>query len=242
MNQDTVTRLKKRATKLFEKQHHGGHSTHAEQKVSAAIQLGKVTPFVIKKKKSYLSVLESQMKKLAPDFRLPAVYINPVTIDNVIEFKKERMLKWKQIALIEASNGASVTEIIGVLGISKVRHAEMLKDVDQEYARFIAECKEHSKRWWYRTGRLGLMLKGFNTPLYQFQMKNRYKWADKVEIDPGNGDISNIQDEIKKIAKGEVEEALGKSSKVESMTPGVKIITNSQDEHVDDIADSEEAI
>lgn len=52
-----------------------------------------------------------------------------------------------------------------------------------------------SRAWWYTAGRTNLNNKGFNTPLWGFNMKNRFGWADKVEQTTSELDDSNLSED-----------------------------------------------
>lgn len=135
------------------------------------------------------------------DFYFEPAIINSTRIHNEEELAHSDLEKWKQIALQEAANGASLFEIKAILGISGCLYRRLMAG-NKEFRDFIITCKKYARCWWYKTGREGLNLKGFNSQLFAFQMKNKYGWSDKVEIDPGDKSVSLIQQQIAALASG----------------------------------------
>lgn len=88
-------------------------------------------------------------------------------------------LNWDQVK--EAyGEGASDVEIARLLNLSETEFYEY-ENEHPEFARFLAKGRTLSKAWWYEKHRTNLGNKEFNTSLYNFAMKNRFGWADKVE-------------------------------------------------------------
>jgi len=80
------------------------------------------------------------------------------------------------------SNGESVTEVCAYLDIMKDTFFEWVKqypDFSDSYKRGL----ELSEAWWTRLGRMGSIGKVKIQPAtWIFNMKNRHKWTDKIEV------------------------------------------------------------
>lgn len=87
--------------------------------------------------------------------------------------------KW-QVLLDMYSEGASDPEIAKELDITIARFHQLC-DENEAFAKFAEKGRTLSMAWWYKQGRVGLFMDKFNTALYNFNMKNRHGWADKVE-------------------------------------------------------------
>lgn len=103
------------------------------------------------------------------------------------DYKKEMLPKI--IKLMQ--EGGSKTEVCAMLDISR----ETLRDwTDKDSTRFKKELSdtikrgvELSKAWWIKNGRTNLTNKDFNYTGWYMNMKNRFKWADKRELDVTTG-------------------------------------------------------
>jgi hypothetical protein len=52
------------------------------------------------------------------------------------------------------------------------------------------------RRWWETQGKIGMHMKVFNSTVWIFNMKNRFKWTDKHEISgPDGGPIAVKKDD-----------------------------------------------
>lgn len=94
--------------------------------------------------------------------------------------------------------GASDVEIARLMGIT-ISKFYTFYEQNPAFTDFIDAGRTLAQAWWYEQSRKGLWHKGFNTPLYNFVMKNRYGWADKIESadttdkDPINADALKAQ-------------------------------------------------
>lgn len=107
-------------------------------------------------------------------------------------------------ALLEAyENGASDVEVAKLLKITKKQFYTFV-DENPDFASFVERGRTLQEAWWYEIGRKSLFEGKFNVSLYNFCMKNKFGWADKVETtDPmANKDLN--MDEL----KGELRDAL----------------------------------
>lgn len=89
---------------------------------------------------------------------------------------------WDLTILSEMTNGASLVEIAALLEISRETLYQLCKR-DQEFADTIKRGEQLSEAWWTREGRINLENKFFSATLWYMNMKNRFGWKDKSEID-----------------------------------------------------------
>lgn len=98
---------------------------------------------------------------------------------------------WKQL-IAEYEEGASDIEIAKLLKITINRFYELIEE-SPAFAEFVERGRTVSRAWWEAAGRRNLWNKEFNTSLWNFNMKNRYGWADKVDTnDMTNKDPVNL--------------------------------------------------
>lgn len=93
----------------------------------------------------------------------------------------ETETEWKKDLLSLYGEGGSDVEAAKVLGITYARFQQMYLE-HPAFAEIIDNCRTLAHAWWVSQGRRNLWNKDFNTPLWTFNMKNLYLWADKSEI------------------------------------------------------------
>ena len=93
-------------------------------------------------------------------------------------------------------NGAGDVEIARELKIPVREFYKMEKELPT-FARFVELGRTMSQAWWYSKGRTNIANKDFNTSLYNFNMKNRFGWADKVETTDKSSDETLNADQLK---------------------------------------------
>ncbi len=96
------------------------------------------------------------------------------------KYNPDNLPDMSQIINVLMSQGACKLEVAVALGICK----DTLNEWCKEYPAFSAAIKrgvELSEVWWRRKGRENVDSKEFNSTLWYMNMKNRFKWADKVE-------------------------------------------------------------
>lgn len=99
----------------------------------------------------------------------------------------------------EYARGASDVEIARLLGITITKFYQVYEQ-NKAFADFVDAGRTLAQAWWYHAGRSNLMTKGFNVSLYNFIMKNRFGWADKVEAadttDKDNLDLNDLKTKV----------------------------------------------
>ena len=104
---------------------------------------------------------------------------------------------WQQLLSLYGEGAADV-EIARALGITIERFYQLSEESDA-FKNFAEKGRTLSQAWWYEQGRTGLFREKFNGALWNFNMKNRYGWADKVDTndttdkDPVNLDQAKAQ-------------------------------------------------
>lgn len=105
--------------------------------------------------------------------------------------------KWYDTTLALYSVGASDVEIRAELSIAQSTWERMLKE-EEEFSITIKKGRQLSNAWWERQGRTNLKETKFSATLWYMNMKNRFHWADKQEIQHG------VDDKLARIiAKGD---------------------------------------
>lgn len=92
-------------------------------------------------------------------------------------------------------------------GYSDAEVAAELKITIKEFNKQLAENPGFNKlvqfgrtlstAFWEGLARKNIVNKQFNTPLYNFYMKNKYGWADKIETSNVNDNSNYTMDELK---------------------------------------------
>jgi hypothetical protein len=89
---------------------------------------------------------------------------------------------WQDIIIDNMSNGASFDEISCLMGVSDDTLRKMMKN-HPELLGTIKRGKQLSKAWWMRVGRTQLFNKEFSFTGWYMNMKNRFGWTDKQDLD-----------------------------------------------------------
>lgn len=94
------------------------------------------------------------------------------------------------------AEGGSDVEVASLLGLSEKKFYELVEE-NIKFAEVVERGRTMSQAWWYSKGREGLFAERFNSSVYNFQMKNRFGWADKVETGDKNSSMAINADEAK---------------------------------------------
>lgn len=106
------------------------------------------------------------------------------------------------------SEGALDVEVAKILNVTIARFHAMCEEIP-DFATFVDQGRTLSQAWWMEQARKNLWNKEFNTSLWNFNVKNRFGWADKLDTadktdtDPVNIDQvkGQVSAQIKKLAK-----------------------------------------
>ncbi|MEE9302196.1 MAG: hypothetical protein V3U84_00275 [Thiotrichaceae bacterium] len=78
-------------------------------------------------------------------------------------------------------NGESVAEVCATLGMSKDRFYHMV-EISPVFSDSYDRGKDLAEAWWTKLGRGGAAGEvKINSAVYNFSMKNKFKWVDRVE-------------------------------------------------------------
>ena len=85
-------------------------------------------------------------------------------------------------AIILMTEGASLVEVAAELDITR-ETLNQFRGKHNEFSDAINRGIAFSEAWWQRQGRENLKAKCFQSALWYMNMKNRFKWADKHEVE-----------------------------------------------------------
>ena len=119
---------------------------------------------------------------------------------------QQTQVNWAEIAEAYAEGAADV-EIAKMLNLT-IADFYQLEQERPAFAKFVEKGRTMSQAWWYERARKGLFSKEFNTSLWNFNMKNRYGWADKTDISDSNSTPVSLDE-----AKAQLNQALARIAK-----------------------------
>lgn len=102
---------------------------------------------------------------------------------------------WTQVIGALYEEGASDTEIRAALRMSKALWENLYNDpASSSFKEVVDFGRELAKGWWLKQGRENLHSRTFNANLWHMNMKNKYGWSDKTEVNTKTAaDMSNDQ-------------------------------------------------
>jgi len=89
---------------------------------------------------------------------------------------------WKEEVLKLAKNGGSDVEIRVALGCISQDLWERFIAEEEEFSLTIKKAHLLCQCWWESQGRKGIRSKVFQTGLWTMNMKNRFGWTDKTDV------------------------------------------------------------
>lgn len=101
---------------------------------------------------------------------------------------------WQEDIISMYKNGASDVEVRCLIfektgKLSYTLWDRWIKEED-EFSEIIKTGKMLSEAWWVKQGRVNLKDRDFSATLFYMNMKNRFKWSDKQEVDHSSSDGS----------------------------------------------------
>ena len=97
---------------------------------------------------------------------------------------------WQDKMIAIGTEGGSEVEMRVMLGISEDVWYRF-KDEEPEFTQTVKKAKDLCQIWWERHGRgMAMGEKEGNATVWIFNMKNRFKWTDRVEQDNKSSDGS----------------------------------------------------
>jgi len=108
---------------------------------------------------------------------------------------KKLAIGWQQTMIDLAKDGASELEVRTTLGISNDLWYRWIED-EPEFSQTVKTCKALCEMWWERHGRKMAAGAPGNSAVWIFNMKNRFGWKDKQEVEhSGHISYSDLTDE-----------------------------------------------
>lgn len=99
----------------------------------------------------------------------------PITIQDLPEGWEERIIKLSK-------QGASIVELAVELDICR-NTFYALSERDEHFMNTVKRCKQYCEAWWLSKGRTELDNKDFSYTGWYMNMKNRFGWKDKQEVE-----------------------------------------------------------
>lgn len=96
---------------------------------------------------------------------------------------------WQDIIADCGQEGGSAVEMRCLLGIGRSAWDTLLEDSD-EFRATVKKAEELCQVWWERQGRKMAVGADGNATVWIFNMKNRFSWHDKQQVDHTSSDSS----------------------------------------------------
>lgn len=102
---------------------------------------------------------------------------------------------WAKDLIEHYKNGYSDKEVAASMNITFREFNAMLSD-NPTFAKLVEFGRTLSAAYWEGLARQNVRNKSFNTPLYNFYMKNKFGWADKIETTNANENTNLSLDQL----------------------------------------------
>ena len=96
---------------------------------------------------------------------------------------------WEQIIMDCGQEGGSAVEMRCLLALGESAWGTLLEDSD-EFRRTVKSGQDLCQVWWERQGRKMTTGADGNATVWIFNMKNRFSWHDKQQVDHTSSDAS----------------------------------------------------
>jgi|SRR5690625_2571073 len=96
---------------------------------------------------------------------------------------------WEEIVMECGQEGGSAVEMRCLLGIGQTAWETLLED-SEEFRVTVKNAQDLCQVWWERQGRKMAVGEDGNATVWIFNMKNRFNWRDKKDIDHASPDGS----------------------------------------------------
>lgn len=97
--------------------------------------------------------------------------------------------------------GAYDEEVAASLNLPKARFLALYEE-NPQFKKIVDIGRTKCEAWWNAVARRNLLTKGFQSATWAFNMKNRFHWADKIDVGDKSGETSHsaaeLESEIKK--------------------------------------------
>ena len=114
---------------------------------------------------------------------------------------------WKETVFELAAKGLAKEEIYLHYYRINAHLFDKLYEKESEFCQVVKKAEQLCKGWWIETGRKSLKTKNFHDALWYMNMKNRFGWKDRTEIDHGLTDST-----VEKFASLSVNELIQKAN------------------------------
>ena len=102
---------------------------------------------------------------------------------------------WAKQVIEHYRDGYSDKEVAASMNITFREFNAMLSD-NPTFAKLVEFGRTLSAAYWEGLARTNIKNKTFNTPLYNFYMKNKFGWADKIETTNANENTNLSLDQL----------------------------------------------
>lgn len=103
---------------------------------------------------------------------------------------------WARELVDYYAEGYSDAEVAAAMNLPMREFYTLLKD-NPTFAKIVEHGRTMSLAFWEGLARKNVSNKSFNTALYNFYMKNKHGWADKIETNNTNENNNLSHDQLK---------------------------------------------